>query len=107
MNNPDWRQRVAFQDFVQAGPPDHALPISPGQPLLPNPHYPMSEPPQASAVATNAVVGVVAPRQCRQMAMLIANGSVPVLPTPVVHRGHCTGKPALGRNLPNHALALP
>jgi transposase len=29
MNDPDWRQRVAFQDFVQAGPSDNALTISP------------------------------------------------------------------------------
>ena len=32
--------------------------------------------------------------------MLVANGPVPVFPTPVAHRGHCTGKTALGRDLP-------
>src|SRR5271165_3808487 len=31
--------------------------------------------------------------------MLIADGPVPVFPTPVAHRGHCTGKPAFGRDL--------
>jgi hypothetical protein len=41
------------------------------------------------------------------MAVLVADGPVPVAPTPVVHRGHCTGKPAFGRDLPNHVLALP
>ena len=33
-----WRQRMAFQDFVEARPSDDALAISPRQPLLPYPH---------------------------------------------------------------------
>jgi hypothetical protein len=107
MNDPGWRQRVAFQDFVQAGPSDHALPISPRQPLLPNPHDLMGEPPQPSTVATDTVVGVVTPHHFGQMAMLVADGPVSVLPTPFAHRGHCTGKPAFGRNLPDHVPALP
>ena len=39
--------------------------------------------------------------------MLVADGLVPVFPTPVAHRGHCTGKAALGRNLPDHVLHVP
>src|SRR5271165_4870210 len=39
--------------------------------------------------------------------MLVANGPVPVFPTPVTHRGHRTGKSALGRDLPDHVLAVP
>src|SRR5208283_3278670 len=39
--------------------------------------------------------------------MLVANGPVPVFPTPVAHRGHCTGEAALGRDLPDHVLAVP
>src|SRR5271165_254107 len=41
------------------------------------------------------------------MAMLVTDGLVPVFPTPVAHRGHCTGKTALGRDLPDHVLAVP
>ena len=39
--------------------------------------------------------------------MLVADGPVPVFPTPVAHRGHCTGKTAFGRDLPDHVLAVP
>src|SRR5271157_3422693 len=39
--------------------------------------------------------------------MLVTDGLVPVFPTPVAHRGHCTGKAALGRDLPDHVLAVP
>ncbi len=41
------------------------------------------------------------------MAMLVADGPVPVLPTPVAHRGHRAGKAAFGRDLPDHVLAVP
>jgi hypothetical protein len=63
---------VAFQDFVQVGPSDHTLTISPRQPLLPNPHGLVGEPAQSSTVATNAIVGVVTPHHRRQVAMLDA-----------------------------------
>src|SRR5271166_3596841 len=39
--------------------------------------------------------------------MLVADGPVPVFPTPVAHRGQCTGKTAFGRDLPDHVLAVP
>src|SRR5208283_396650 len=39
--------------------------------------------------------------------MLVTDGLVPVFPTPVAHRGHCAGKAALGRDLPDHVLAVP
>jgi len=107
MNNPDWRQRVAFQDFVQAVPSEHALPISPRQPLLPNPYDLVGEPAQSSTVATNTVVGEVAPHHRGQVAMLVADRSVSVIATPFAHRSHSTGKPAFGRNLPDHVLASP
>ena len=38
--------------------------------------------------------------------MLVADGPVPVFPTPFAHRGHCTGKTVLGRDLPDHVLAV-
>lgn len=107
MDDPGWRQRVALQDRVHAGPSDHTLAISPGQPPSPNPHYLVGEPLQPSTVATNTVVGVVAPHHCRQVAMLVADRSVPVLATPFTHRGQCTGKSAFGRNLPDHVPASP
>ena len=39
--------------------------------------------------------------------MLVADGPVAVFPTPVVDRSHRAGKPAFGRRLPNHVLAVP
>src|SRR5690348_3486284 len=39
--------------------------------------------------------------------MLVAEGPVTVFPTPVVHRGHRTGKTAFGCYLPDHVLAVP
>ena len=98
---------MASQDFVEAGPADHALAISPRQPLLPDPHDLTGEPSQSSTITTDAVVGVVAPHNDGQMAVLVADGPVPVFPAPVVHRGHRPGVPALGRDLQNHVLALP
>src|SRR6478752_7141875 len=55
----------------------------------------------------NAVVGEVAPHHRGQMAMLVAEGPVAVFPTPAVDCGHCAGKPAFGRYLPNHVLTVP
>src|SRR6476646_11557472 len=95
------------QEFVEAGPSDHALTITPRQPLAPNSHYLIGEPAQASTVTADAVVGEVAAHHRGQMAMLVAEGPVAVFPTPVVDRGHCAGKPAFGRYLPNHVLTVP
>ena len=39
--------------------------------------------------------------------MLVSDGPVSVLPTPVAYRGHCTGKSAFGRDLPDHAPTVP
>src|SRR3974390_1154372 len=39
--------------------------------------------------------------------MLVADWLVSVSPTPIAHRGHRTGKAAFGRDLPDHALAVP
>jgi len=39
--------------------------------------------------------------------MLVAERPVAVSPTPVVNCGHCAGKPAFGRHLPNHVLTVP
>ena len=50
------------QEFIEAGPSDHALTITPRQPLAPDSHHLIGEPAQASTVAANAVVGEVAPR---------------------------------------------
>src|SRR3954470_23417785 len=66
------------QEFVEAGPSDHALTITPRQPLAPNSHYLIGEPAQASTVTADAVVGEVAPHHRGQMAMLVAEGPVAV-----------------------------
>jgi hypothetical protein len=58
-----------------------------------------------STVATDAVVGVVAPHHSGQMAVLLADGRVPIRPRPLARRRQTTGRPALGRNLPDHVLA--
>src|SRR5512133_3149421 len=89
------------QEFIEAGPSDHALTITPRQPLAPDSHHLIGEPAQASTVTANAVVGEVAPHHRGQMAMLVAEGPVAVFPTPAVNCGHCAGKPAFGRYLPN------
>jgi len=44
MDDLDWGQRVASQDFVELGPSDPALPISPRQPLAPDPPNLIGEP---------------------------------------------------------------
>src|SRR4051812_17803283 len=95
------------QVFVEAAPSDHALTIPPRQPPAPDPPYLIGEPTQASTVAANAIVGEVAPHHRGQVAMLVAERPVPVFPAPVVDRGHGACKPALGRHLPDHILAVP
>src|SRR5208282_3147130 len=49
VGNLDWRQWMAFQEFVEARPADDALAISPRQPLLPYPHHLMGEPSRLSS----------------------------------------------------------
>src|SRR5256886_16702301 len=94
------------QEFVEAGPSDHALTITPRQPLAPNSHYLIGEPAQASTVTADAVVGEVAPHHRGQMAMLVAEGPVAVFSTPVVDCGPCAGKTAFCRYFPNHVLTV-
>ncbi|WP_438270246.1 IS91 family transposase [Rhizobium mongolense] len=105
MNDLDWRQRAAFQDFVEAGPSDHALAISPRQPLLPNPHDLSGVPPQSSNVATNAVIGAVAPQHGGQMAVWsrIGRGSSGTSRS----RQPPHGKAVFGRGLPNQVASSP
>src|SRR2546430_13748722 len=90
------------QEFVEAGPSDHALTITPRQPLAPNSHYLIGEPAQASTVTANAVIGEVAPHHRGQMAMLVAEGPVAVFSTPLVDCGHCAGQTALCPFFSNH-----
>src|SRR6202049_4575921 len=95
------------QEFVEEGPWDRALTITPRQPLAPDSHHLIGEPTQAPTVSANAVVGEVAPHERRQMEMLIAERPVSVFAAPIIDRSHCAGKSALGRHLPNHVLAVP
>src|SRR5258705_4554729 len=95
------------QECVEAGPSDHALTITPRQPLAPNSHYLIGEPAQASTVTANAVVGEVAPHHRAQMAMLVADGPVAVFPTPARDCCHCAGEPAFCRHLPDHVPSVP
>src|SRR5256714_11747473 len=88
------------QEFGEAGPSDHALTITPRQPLAPNSHYLIGEPAQASTVTADAVVGEVAPHHRGQMAMLVAEGPVAVFPPPTLKCGPRAGKPAFCRSLP-------
>src|SRR5260370_39181300 len=91
------------QEFVEAGPSDHALTSTPRQPLAPDSHYLIGEPAQASTVTANAVVGEVAPHHRGQMAMLVAEGPVAVFSEPVVGPGHCAGQIGFGRFVPAHS----
>src|SRR2546423_14916476 len=83
------------QEFVEAGPSDHALTITPRQPLAPNSHYLIGEPAQASTVTADAVVGEVAPHHRGQMAMLVAEGPVAVFSAPTHYCGHRAGEHAV------------
>src|SRR2546421_10129463 len=94
------------QEFIEAGPSDHALTITPRQPLAPDSHHLIGEPAQASTVTANAVVGEVAPHHRGQMAMLVAERPVAVFSSPPVKCGHSAGKPALRRYLPDHILIV-
>jgi len=87
MENPDWRQCVPGQHFVQAGPRGHALTVAVRHPLAPNAHHLVGEPTQAPTVAANAIVGEVAPHHRGQVAMLVADRPVAVFPAPVRDRG--------------------
>ena len=98
---------MALQHLVETCPTEHVLTVTPREPFPPYLGNFVSEPTQLSTVAADAIVGEVAPHQHRQMAMLIADRPVPAVPTPVVHCGHSAGKAALGRDLPDHTLAIP
>src|SRR5260370_5701307 len=95
------------QEFVEAGPWDRALTITPRQPLAPDSHHLIGEPTQALTVTANAVVGEVAPHHRGQMAMLVADRPVAVFPTPVLDLGHCAGTPAFCPYPPTHVPAIP
>src|SRR5215471_12447622 len=107
MEDPDCRQWAPGQKVVEAGPCDHASTMTPRQPLAPDANHLIGEPTQAPTVAANAIIGEVAPHHGGQVTMLVADRPVAVSPTPVINRGHRAGKPALGRHLPNHVLAVP
>src|SRR5256885_17140066 len=95
------------QEFVEAGPSDHALTITPRQPLAPNSHYLIGEPAQASTVTADAVVGEVAPHHRGQMAMLVAEGPVAAFSTPAVKFGHCAGRPGFWRFFAQPLFSVP
>src|SRR5260370_26572338 len=95
------------QEFVEAGPSDHALTITPRQPLAPNSPYLIGEPAQASTVTANAVIGEVAPHHRGQMAMLVAEGPVAVFSAPSLEHGPRPGKPGFCPYFPTHVPTVP
>ena len=105
MDDPDWRQWMSFEDLVEACPPDYALAISTRQPFLPYPNGLMSETSQTSTIATNAIVGEVAPQHRGEVAMLIADRPMPISPAPVTDRSQSSSKTALGRDLHHHVFS--
>src|SRR3954469_4350918 len=98
---------MAFQPLRKAAPQD--IPMAPPsrEPLLPDPHDLPGVPAQPSTVASNAVIGVVAPHHRRQTGMLLGDRLVSVGPTPFGHHRHGTGVSVFGRYLPHHVLAVP
>src|SRR5215469_9542087 len=84
LEDPDWRQWVSGQKFVEAGPCDHASTMTPRQPLAPDANHLIGEPTQAPTVAANAIIGEVAPHHGGQVTMLVADRPVAVSPTPVI-----------------------
>ncbi len=92
---------------LSTGPGNPSLTISRRQPLSPDPPDLVGEPSQPSRVAADALVGEVAPHHRGQVAVLLAERPVSVFPTPIAHCGNSPGETILGRDLPNHVLAVP
>ena len=65
----------------------------------------MGEPSQTPTIATDAVVGEVAPQHGGEVAMLVTDRPMPVLPTPVTHRSQPTSKTTFGRKLHHHVFS--
>ena len=61
MNDPGWRQGVAFEDGGEARPGQVALKTAPDEPFAPYPHELVVIPADPPAVAGAAVVGAVPP----------------------------------------------
>ena len=59
MDDPSRWERMTLQDFVEAAPEEHTLPIPSRQPFLPHPHNLPPELAYSSNIACYAVVGIV------------------------------------------------
>ena len=107
MDDPSIRQWIPFQEVGKAAPEEPPAPIPSRQPFLPDARDLVSVPAQSPIVARYAVVGIVAPHHRTQMVVLVADGPVPVGPTPVGDRCQCTGVTVLCRYLPYRVSACP
>ena len=76
------------------------------QPCPPQPDDLGAIPLQLPHVPRDAVVGIVTYQLLRQPGALVEQRPVTVAATPVADCDQRTGKPALGRRLPHHVLAL-
>jgi hypothetical protein len=76
VNDPGWRKRIASKQLVQTIPPKWTRLTASGKPFLPDPLNLMGVPSQSTAIACNAVIGVVAPHHLTEMEALF--GKMPM-----------------------------
>ena len=66
----------------------------------------MGVPTQSTAIACDAVVGIVASHPLAQMAMLLGDAEMQIVSAPVAHRSQRASEATLRRALPRHVLSL-
>ena len=98
MDDPCCWQWVTREEIIQSIPVEPTPTIPTRQPFLPDPDDLIGVPAQSFDVARDAVVGIVAPHHHRQMGVLVADGLMPVGPTPICNRTRKLAPPPFPRN---------
>ena len=107
MDDPGPWQGVADEERVEAIPLEPLRSRAPFQPLMPRLRDLLAILLQPPIVSRDAVIGIVTPHHRRQMGVLVADGLMPVYPTPSRNRRQRSGVTVLCRYLPHHILACP
>ena len=92
---------------MQTLPLERARLAASGEPLLPYPLNLMSVPSQSTAIACDAIVGVMAPHHLPQMTLLFGYAQMQIVPTPVAYRSQRASEATLRCALAYHTLSLP
>ena len=96
-----------MEQLPVASPAETSRLAAPREPRPPYPLHLMGVPAQSTAIACNAVIGVMAPHHLAQMALLFGDAQMQIVSAPVAHRSQRTSEATLRRALPHHVLALP